>query len=127
MVLTDYQIVPSRVLASRTPEVRSTPGQLPPMILTVLGGEVIVSGTSVTMINSSLNPIRDRGRFLVFAMRAKAGENRFEPTGDSAGMFEIVQGQRLQPLLKRASANEEVENVPLEEIVSRIQVSARRK
>jgi hypothetical protein len=124
-IFTDYVIVPSKVLLGRI-EPRPTPGPTPRMVLTVLGGQINVRGTLITMVNEKSNPIKNEGEFLLFASRVKGGENRFYPTQDSAGLFEIRDGQRVQPLFRRNDVDPEVEGVPFEAIARKIQAGQRR-
>lgn len=126
-VFTDYQIVPNRVVVSRTGDVGTVPGSHPPLVLTVLGGEVTIEGTLVTMTDAKMTTLRDRGQFLLFAKRAKTGQTRFALSRGSASIFEIVDGEHVEPLLRRQDPNPDVEGIALEKIVARVQAAAARK
>lgn len=122
-VFTDYEIVPARILHSRVSSVAAAPGPQPRLTLTVLGGETIINGTEVTVRNSKLKPIKQGAVFLIFANRVKAGESRYLLTKGSAGIFEVINGERVEPLFKRIDPDPEVDGVALPEIVRRIQTA----
>jgi len=126
-VLTDYQIVPSQVFRAQGKDVATTPGQRPPLVLTMVGGEISVNGTPVEVVNPTQRPIKNGGHYLLFAKRSVDGENRYSATEGSAGIFEVIDGQRVKSLVKRTDDDPEVHDVPFTEIVRRIQAATARK
>lgn len=123
-IFTDYEFVPGEVLLARQKDQRTAPGPAAPLILTVFGGQITLNGVQVTMVDEKMKPVRSGAEFLVFAKRAATTGNRFEPTNGSAGIYEVGDNRRLEPLFRRIDADPEVHGVPFAEIVRRIQSAA---
>jgi hypothetical protein len=122
-IFTDYHLVPRQMLVVRTKVTTPTPGQTPPIVLAVLGGEVMINGTRVTMSNSKMLPLKDQADFLIFARGTNGDGTRFELTGGSAGIFE-VEASSVKSLLRTNSRNREIEGVPLDKIVAKVREAA---
>lgn len=126
-IFTDFSIQPNQVLLERSKDVRSTSGQRSAMVLTVFGGQITLNGTQVTMVDETMKPINDQGEFLVFVTHVQSQPNNFQLAEGSAGLFELIAGQRVEPLYKRRDKDPDVHGVPFAELVSRIKATAARK
>jgi len=96
-VLTDYLLVPERVIVGRVPAGQATPGPATPLILTVQGGELSVEGMPVRGVNSALEDIRPGGEYLLFLRSFGSREGQYQLY--MGGAFEIGR-TGIRPLLK---------------------------
>jgi hypothetical protein len=122
-IYTDYEIVPTRVLRSQIGDVLTskTPGQQAALRLTVPGGEVTVAGKTVISGWGMQKPIKPGARYLIFATRVSTTDNRFVATGGSAGIFEVLDNGRLNPVLKTSQPNPDFNDAALEDVVKKMQ------
>jgi hypothetical protein len=119
-ILTDYEVVPRHVLVDRVATaVRERPGQAPSMVVTVEGGDVVVNGVPVTVIDATRTQWTDGAELLLFLSKAEAS-NRFRLLGGSAGAFEVRSGDGRLKGLKSGGKAEDVDGVALEQVVQRI-------
>lgn len=102
-ILTDYAIQKPNVIAGRLPQVSArVPGQRVPLILTVWGGVVTLEGVPVRGKDQNRESIRDGGEYLLFLRQSRQPEpGRYEIY--YGGAFEILAGEKVKPLLKRAN------------------------
>ena len=66
-VLTDYLVIPERILGGRFPASQATPGPATPIILTVQGGELPVEGTPVRAVAHGLEDMQTDREYLLNA------------------------------------------------------------
>jgi hypothetical protein len=125
-IVTDYQIFPNRVILNRAKVTLASPGQQNPLILTLVGGELVLDGTKVTVQDVKRNPWPEDAQMLVFLKKAKRS-NQFEPYGENAGLFRILDGDRIEAVLKHRYAGLEMKDVSLENVIGRIHAIASRK
>lgn len=125
-VLTDYRIQAPQIIAGR-PSARTSPvpGQGTPLTLTVFGGDVMLEGVLVRAIDNNREPIKNGGQYLLFLKEAPGGQ-----PGQYwiyyGGIFELLDGGRLDPLMKAASrVFHDAQGVALKEMVERIQAAKR--
>lgn len=69
-VLTDFGLVPLRVLSGTLPDASVRPGVATPLVMTSYGGEVARDGVTVRAENHDLEPFRDGGIYLLFLTRS---------------------------------------------------------
>jgi hypothetical protein len=127
-VNTDYDIVPNRFLRSKIVDVSMSrnPGQQPPLRLTVPGGEVTVAGKTVISSVGMAKPITAGSRYLVFATRVNANENRFVATAGSGGLFEVMNNGHLDPVLRTSQPNPDFKGVSFDEVSRKLQAAPQR-
>ena len=65
-ILTDFTIVPNRVLVGSVPVGVSTPGVTARLILATYGGEIVRDGVHVRAIKHGLRPVTEGVRYLLF-------------------------------------------------------------
>lgn len=89
-ILTDYSIEAPRFITGHLPDTATrTPGTVVPMILTVLGGEVMLEGVVVRSSNYNRESIEEGVEYLLFLRTSRLpGVGRYEIY--YAGIFEIV-------------------------------------
>jgi hypothetical protein len=121
-VFTDYQIVPHQVLVARTTTAMANPGQTPPLVLVLRGGQVVIDGTQVTVSHSVSLPPPGQAEFLIFAKAQKGEANRFELIDQRAGLFEIQQSS-IRSLQRGEHDNPKIKDVRLDKILTRIRDS----
>jgi hypothetical protein len=126
-VYTDYILKADRVILERggSSTVKSQ-RPIPPMIVTVYGGELVVDGTHVRFEDKSLIKWNEGANLLMFLKRVKGETNRFEPYGGSAGLFQVEAGQRIKSLLHHGESNRELGQATLDDVVQRIREQTRR-
>jgi hypothetical protein len=99
-VLTDYSITGPNFIAGRLPSLSAkAPGVISPLILTVLGGEVIVEGVPIRGFDQHREEIKDGGQYLLFLKNSRQEAGRYVVY--YGGIFEVSQ-DKLKPLLKEA-------------------------
>lgn len=126
-IYTDYDMVPSRVVRSKIGDILTSqsPGMRAPLVLSVLGGVIVIDGKTVQATNARMKFIKGGGRYLVFASRQRA--NGFVPVGGPGGIFEVLDTGRVNPLLKTSQLNPDMDDVPFEEIVRKIDMPSGRR
>jgi hypothetical protein len=83
-IQTDFQIIPSRVIAARLQVARSTPGQPPPLTLAVTGGKYTVDGFTVYEVDHNRENSKVGGRYLLFLKPSRqAGKYQLYAVGPS--------------------------------------------
>lgn len=96
-VFSDFLVVPERAIGGRVPFRATIPGSSAPIVLTVYGGETVVSGVSVRAVSHNMRPIRDGGRYLLFLVPFDAESGRYQLLNQ--GAFEI-EDDKIQPIRK---------------------------
>ncbi len=120
-ILTDYQVVPIRVLAGTIPVTRASPGSSP-LILTVYGGEMTIEGFTAYVVDHAVKPPESGRRYLLF-MRPFGTDGHYQLY--KAGAFE-VRDQELRSLLTRdGQLLKEITDIQFDEAVSRIADAAK--
>ena len=116
-IYTDYEMVPGRVVRSQIGDILNSPspGMRAQLLLTVVGGEIRIGGKTVQATNRTMKPIKTGGRYLIFA--SKQGGNVFMAIGGPAGVFEVFDNGRVNPLLRTSRVHPDIDGVPLEDIV----------
>lgn len=125
-IWTTYQLLPSQVIVDRNSGQRA-PGVTPPYTVTLYGGEVTVSGTKAEVVDSSRRPWTDGTELLLFLVGAEdIGAKGLRPMGGASGMFEISEGQKLKSLRNQTGDQQELDGMPLTDVVSIVVQAARR-
>lgn len=116
-VYTDYDLHSDRVIVDRGAVIAtaSTPGRIPPLSVTVFGGELSVNGTPVRVSDTSLKQWREGARLLMFLSKTKE-PNRFRLYGGSAGLFEIDSIGRVTSLLNHPYRDNDVRGRTIEQL-----------
>ena len=119
-VLSDYAIREQQLLAGRsTAAVARAHDFSKPLVLTALGGELIIDGVKVIATPAAERPLVDGGEYILFLMPSRGGGDRYEVY--SSGAFE-VQGGRIKPRHAQGEALfSDAFNAPLETVLNRIQ------
>ena len=117
-IVTDFEMIPNRVLAGQIPAVRQkTPGPSAPLILGVTGGAVTIDGFSVYMVSRTLEQPRKGGRYLLFLRPFGGVPGRYALF--NGGAFEI-DGQQFKPPVKRPdNGHKDLAGSPFDEAVGR--------
>jgi hypothetical protein len=113
-VLTDYEIVPSRVISNRRPAERPSFGQ--GLTLTVEGGTMIIEGVQVIVEDTDLE--LPEGKPLVLLLQ-RNDDGTLMIVGDVQGAFEVSKGQ-VKHLMKHSQRAEEYSKMTPEELVGRL-------
>lgn len=100
-VLSDYSIVPEKVLLGTLPLSQGKPGTLATPTLTVYGGDVKIDGITVTVVDHNVELPRSGERFLLFLRPFGGGLNCYQVV--RGAIFEI-HSESMRALLKRADA-----------------------
>ena len=87
-ILTEYAILPVRVLADGVPTAARQPGLATPLRVTVYGGEVIRDGVTVRAENHDLEALKNNVTYLMFLKNAGAKAGSYQIY--NAGVFELV-------------------------------------
>jgi hypothetical protein len=123
-ILTDYQVLPTRALLGNVTAKRATPGTSSPIVLTVYGGELVVGGVKVLVLDHSIKPPKSGSRYLLFL-------KRFGPDGHfalyNAGAFEIDDEALHSVLTRDAQLFDDVAGTPLSRAIQRIEIVAARR
>jgi hypothetical protein len=120
-ILTDYQVIPRRMIFDRSLTTISTrPEQLPPLTLTVPGGEMFLSGVKVTLTDSGRVPWKQGADVLLFLLNREDKRNGFWLHGGSAGAFEVGSDGRVKSLKVEGPKEPEIDGVELEQVVQKI-------
>jgi len=86
-IFTDFGLQPIAVLVQRGPE-RTMPGSTPRLIVSVLGGEMVIEGHNVTWTDTSLERFEIGKEYVLFLQRSPALD-AYVLTGHSNGAFEV--------------------------------------
>ncbi len=120
-ILTDYQVIPRRVILDRSFTLISTrPEQLPPLTLTVTGGEMLVGGVKVNIIDSGRVPFKEGADVLLFLLNREDKRNCFWLHGGAAGAFEVGADGRVKSLNAQGAKESEIDGVELEQVLQKI-------
>jgi hypothetical protein len=122
-ILTDYRILVPRLLSGRLANTTTAfPGEGVQLLLTVLGGDVVVEGVTIHGTDGNRQAIKEDGQYLLFLMASRRREpGRYEIY--NGGIFEIAGGE-VKPLLK--SADHVFKNgveTRLDDMITRIQTA----
>jgi hypothetical protein len=71
-ILTDFTILPNRVLVGSVPVGVSTPGATAGLMLATYGGEIVREGVHVRAMDYSMRPLTEGVRYLLFLKKWKA-------------------------------------------------------
>jgi hypothetical protein len=101
-ILTEYMITEPTVVAGHLPTVAErVPTAGKPLILTTVGGEIIVEGVTIRGENPSCDPIKEGAQYLLFLGSSRErGPNRY---GIHYGAIFELSGNELKPLMKQAA------------------------
>jgi hypothetical protein len=99
-VLTDFALMPVRILAGTVPDAGSTPSVTPPLVLSTYGGEVVRKGVTVRAVNHDREQLEHGRVYLLFLKRF--GEERGVYQIFNAAAFE-VSGGAIRPLARQAT------------------------
>jgi hypothetical protein len=124
-IYTDYQIIPDRVLVDRSATGAKRPGQAPPRIVTLYGGEITVNGTPVKVVDTSLSRWTEGANLLLFLGRTD-DEDRYRLYGDDAGIFEIDSAGNVSSLLKHPEKDKELRGRTAQEVIQAVLDASRR-
>src|SRR5262249_44874247 len=86
-ILTDYQLLPVRVLAGSAPSGPQTPGTPSPLIVTFYGGDLTIEGYTVTVVDHSVRRPEAGRRYLLFLQQFGAPGHYQLYRG---GAFEVI-------------------------------------
>ena len=120
-VITDYTIVPIRVLAGTVPGATRQPGVATPLRLSVYGGEVIRDGVTIRAESHDLESLKSSGFYLFFLK--KFGKEPGVYTIYNAGVFELSDNI-VRPLARQEDLYKDFSK-PYSEVVTRIMAAAR--
>ena len=98
-VLTDYTIVPDRIIAGQLPLTQSAPGPGAAPTVTVYGGDVTIDGVTVSAVDHNSELPKSGQRYLLFLDPFGSGAARYQPHREA--VFEI-ENDKLRTLLRRA-------------------------
>jgi hypothetical protein len=114
MILTDYSVLPSRVLFQRHPASRPAFGR--GLTLTVDGGTMTIEGAQVVMSDNNMElPV---GKPLVLLLQERK-DGHFVIVGDVQGAFDVSTGQ-VRHLLKQSRRAEEYGAMTPEALIARL-------
>lgn len=120
-VLTDFRIVPERIISGQVPLTRSKPTAAEPLILTVYGGNITIDGFTVTAVDHNLNLPQSGRQFVLFLDAFGAEKGRYQT--HRGGIFEISNGH-LGSLMRRPGIYKEVSERGIDELLLDIQKAA---
>jgi hypothetical protein len=128
-IYTDYEIVPSRVVRSQIGDMSTSkvPGSHAPARLTIAGGQISLGDQTIISTLSRMKSIKVGGRYLIFLSRLNQTDNRFTPTQGSAGLFEVRENNRLDPLLKTSAPNPDFRDAVVDDVVRKAQAAPGRQ
>ena len=117
-IYTDYEVVSAQVIVDRESAARQpSPGG--PTIVTLLGGEMVLEGKKVTLIDTTRRSVADGTQFLLFLKRTAEPGRRYTLNRAAAGIFEI-HGDRSMRTMIRDYTNEEIRGRRAEEVLEKI-------
>jgi hypothetical protein len=121
-IYTEYQLTLKQVISDRTARLTpKAPGAIPPLIVTVYGGEMVVDGTPVRVTNSSVGAWDEDADVLAFLARNENDPAKFRPYGGVAGLFQVDAGTRqVTSRLNHPRKDEDLRGETLDQIVQRI-------
>jgi hypothetical protein len=122
-ILTDYLVIPERIIAGRVPASQTTAVPATPMILSVQGGELSVEGVPVRGVNYALVEELQTGREYLLFLR---------PFGSREGQYQLYMGGAfaigrtgIRPLLKGyGQVFQGIADTQLPELVRRVENAA---
>jgi hypothetical protein len=126
-VLTDFSILPVRVLAGTIPNAVTKPGPAR-LLVTTYGGEVVKAGVTVRAENHNLEPLKDGQRYLLFLRHFGSEPGIYQICSGAA--FELSDtGSALHPLAHDGSERlyRELASTPYDDVVKRVAAAARRE
>lgn len=128
-IYTDYEIVPSRLVRSQIGDISTSkaPGSRAPVRLTIPGGQITLGDQTIISTMSQMKSIKTGGRYLIFLSRLNQSDNRFTLTHASAGLFEVLENSRLDPLIRTSQENPDFRDAAVDEVVKRVQAVPRRQ
>jgi hypothetical protein len=121
-ILTDYILIPERIIAGRVSASQATPGPATPLILTVQGGELSVERVPVRGVNYALEAMQTDREYLLF----------LRPFGNRPGQYQLYSGGAFEagtsstrPLLKGyGDVFMDIAGTPISELVRRVEDAA---
>jgi hypothetical protein len=124
-IYTDYQLTPKQVIVDRAGRLTpSTPGATPQLIVQVVGGELIVNGTTVKVTDSSLISWNEDSDLLLFLGVTADSPPKFDFYAGTAGLFQVEPGtQRVKSLLNHLERDDDLQGQTLEQIIQRIKAA----
>jgi hypothetical protein len=123
-LLTDYRLTLARVIGDHANiSIDKKPGQLPGLVVTLRGGEMVIDGVKVTMTDGSRARWSQENQVLLFL--SKDGVDRFRPYAGAAGMFEVTPEKRVRALRRGGRRDLELDGAVLDEAVDKLHRYAR--
>ena len=119
-ILTDYRLQAQQVVAGNLPRITSKiPGNVPPLILTVYGGELTIEGVLVRATDPNRADIDEGKLYLLFLTHSRRGDPGYYESC-YGGIFEVSQN-RLKPILKHGETIfKDTAGSSLEDVLARI-------
>jgi len=114
MILTDYAVVPSRIVFRRHEATRPAVGR--ELTLTVEGGTMSIEGVQVSMVDSNME--LPKGRVLLLVLHDRPDGN-LAIVGDVQGAFD-VSGNHVRHLLKQSSHADEYSTMIPQTLMDRL-------
>lgn len=125
-IWTTYELLPSRVIVDRNAD-HPIPGIGPPYVVTLYGGDVMISGIRAEVVDASRHTWSSGTDLLLFLVGAEdIGAKGLRPMGGASGMFEIVEGQRLKSLRRHAPDKQEIDSLTFDEVLPMVAQAAKR-
>jgi hypothetical protein len=121
-ILTDYAIREERLLAGRTAKAVARARDFSkPLVVTALGGELVIEGVRVIQSPADERSIVDGGEYVLFLMPSRSSGDRYEVY--NAGIFEVEKG-RVRPLHSQSDTLfKDAFNASLETVLARVEKS----
>ena len=122
-VVTDFAMLPIRVLIGTLPTGVATPGSSTTLVLSTYGGEITRDGVTVRAENHSLEQLKDGRSYLLFLKKFGTLAGVYQIYNDAA--FELSENA-IRPLTRQgANLFEDLLSTPYSELRTRIQAAAR--
>jgi hypothetical protein len=122
-VITDYRVLPIRVLGGTAPAVTDRPGIAGGLVVSVYGGEVVRNGVTIRAENHDLRPLKEGGSYLLFLKHFGKESGAYEIY--NAGAFDISD-DRVRPLASHgADLYKDFSNATHNDVVGRVIAAAR--
>jgi hypothetical protein len=120
---TDYEVVPANIVSARSTLPTARPGQ-PSIVVRTYGGDTIINGVRVTIVNDSMLPLpTDKPLLLFLTFNKQAGKYEiYHQRTWVFGLEDISGAVKLKPLVTEPQAFEErVRSMGVEETIAEVQ------
>ena len=125
-IYTDYRLIPNQIISERGTRTNTSPGPSKPVVVTLRGGEVLMEGTPVTLVDSTRKVVNENTPLLLFLKRRGQTEPLYEVYGAAAGMFEIDRENVLHSTVRNNQSGE-FHGLRVQEALTRIKAAVRPK